>query len=46
MNNETLFMLSLLNAPVMIYAPLIGAEGARLLRDAAGEVRPLKREAL
>ena len=26
--------------------PLIGAEGVRLLRGEAGEVRPLKREAL
>ncbi|TDL32542.1 hypothetical protein E2R51_07600 [Jeotgalibacillus sp. S-D1] len=25
---------------------MIGAEGVRLLRDVAGEVRPLKREAL
>ncbi|TDL32908.1 hypothetical protein E2R51_09600 [Jeotgalibacillus sp. S-D1] len=31
---------------MLIDTPLIGAEGARLLRDVAGEVRPLKREAL
>ncbi|TDL32748.1 hypothetical protein E2R51_08720 [Jeotgalibacillus sp. S-D1] len=37
---------ALFSSTILSCTPLIGAEGARLLRDVAGEVRPLKREAL